>query len=56
MYFNQCTWGKKGSKMTGGFTFWDTQTWSFVVTLSVLFGAMLLASLVGWLLSRRGEK
>ena len=32
--------------MTGGFTFWDTQTWSFIVTLSILFGAMLLANLL----------
>ena len=38
--------GEKEQIMTGGFTFWDTQTWSFVVTLSILFGAMLLANLL----------
>ncbi len=32
--------------MTGSFSFWDTQTWSFVVTLSILLGAMLLANLL----------
>lgn len=32
--------------MTGTFTFWDTETWSFVVALSILFGAMLLANLL----------
>ena len=30
--------------MTGQMSFWDTEVWSFVVTLAVLFGAMLLAN------------
>ncbi len=32
--------------MTSGFNFWDREIWSFVVTLSLLFGAMLLANLL----------
>lgn len=31
--------------MTSGFSFWDSNVWSFVVTLAVLLGAMLLANL-----------
>ena len=30
--------------MTGQMSFWDAEVWSFVVTLAVLFGAMLLAN------------
>ena len=30
--------------MTSGFNFWDVQVWSFVITLSILLGAMLLAN------------
>ena len=30
--------------MTGQMSFWDVEVWSFVVTLAVLFGAMLLAN------------
>ena len=30
--------------MTGQLSFWDVEVWSFVVTLSILFGAMLLAN------------
>jgi len=29
--------------MTGGLDFWDTEIWSFIITLSILFGGMLLA-------------
>ena len=32
--------------MTGGLNFWDTEIWSFIITLSVLFGGMLLAVLL----------
>lgn len=32
--------------MTGGFNFWDGEVWSFVVTVSLLLGAMLLANLL----------
>jgi len=32
--------------MTGGFQFWDSEIWSFVVTLSILLGAMLAANLL----------
>ena len=32
--------------MTSGFSFWDSQTWSFVVTLSILFGAMLFSNML----------
>ncbi len=32
--------------MTGSFNFWDSQVWSFVVTVSVLLAAMLLANLL----------
>ena len=32
--------------MTGSLNFWDYQTWSFVVVLSVLSGGMLLANLL----------
>ena len=32
--------------MTSGFNFWDAQVWSFIVTLAVLFGAMMLANLL----------
>ena len=30
--------------MTGQLSFWDVEVWSFVVTLAILFGAMLLAN------------
>ena len=30
--------------MTGQMSFWDAEVWSFVVTLAILFGAMLLAN------------
>lgn len=30
--------------MTGGFSFWDPEIWSFVVTLAVLFAVMLIAN------------
>ena len=30
--------------MTGGMNFWDVQVWSFVITLSILFGGMLIAN------------
>ncbi len=32
--------------MTSGFHFWDSEIWSFIITLSLLFGAMLLANLL----------
>ena len=32
--------------MTGGFNFWSGEIWTFVVTLSLIFGAMLLANLL----------
>lgn len=32
--------------MTGNLNFWDTEIWSFVITLSILFGAMLFANLL----------
>ena len=32
--------------MTGGFNFWDGEIWSFIVTLALLFGGMLLANLL----------
>lgn len=32
--------------MTGEFNFWDAQVWSFVVSVSLLLGAMLLANLL----------
>ncbi|MCQ2557757.1 MAG: hypothetical protein MJ135_01435 [Oscillospiraceae bacterium] len=32
--------------MTGGTNFWDLSVWSFVVTLAILFGAMLLANVL----------
>ena len=41
--------------MTGGMNFWDSGVWSFVVTISVLLGAMLLANLLRrklWFLRR----
>lgn len=31
--------------MTSGFDFWDGEVWRFVVTLSILFGVMMLATL-----------
>lgn len=30
--------------MTGGMNFWDVQVWSFVISLSILFGGMLIAN------------
>ena len=38
--------------MTGGLNFWDTEIWSFIITLSVLFGGMLLAVLLTFLYER----
>ena len=32
--------------MTSGFNFWDVEIWSFVITISVLLGAMLLANIL----------
>ena len=32
--------------MTGAFNFWDQPVWSFVITLAILFGAMLLANII----------
>ena len=32
--------------MTSGFQFWDSEIWSFIVTVALLFGAMLLANLL----------
>ena len=32
--------------MTSGFSFWDQEIWSFVVTLAILFGAMMLANIL----------
>lgn len=32
--------------MTSGFNFWDGEVWSFVVTLALLLGAMILANLL----------
>lgn len=32
--------------MTSGFNFWDSQVWSFVVTLALLLGSMMLANLL----------
>ena len=32
--------------MTSGFHFWDGEIWSFIVTVALLFGAMLLANLL----------
>ena len=32
--------------MTSGFNFWDGEIWSFIVTMALLFGAMLLANLL----------
>ena len=32
--------------MTSGFNFWDGQIWSFIITVSLLLGAMLLANLL----------
>ena len=32
--------------MTSGFNFWDGEIWSFIVTLALLFGGMLLANLL----------
>ena len=32
--------------MTSGFNFWDDEIWSIIVTLSLLFGGMLLANLL----------
>lgn len=32
--------------MTSGFNFWDGEVWSFVITLSVLMGSMMLANLL----------
>ena len=32
--------------MTSGFQFWDGEIWSFIVTVALLFGAMLLANLL----------
>ena len=30
--------------MTGGFSFWDIEVWSFIITISLLLGAMMLAN------------
>ena len=30
--------------MTGGFSFWDSEIWSFIITLAILFAAMLAAN------------
>ena len=32
--------------MTSGFNFWDGSIWTFIITVSILFGAMLLANLL----------
>ena len=32
--------------MTSGFNFWDGEIWSFIVTMALLFGAMLLANML----------
>ncbi len=32
--------------MTSGFSFWDVEVWSFIITLAILFGAMLLANIL----------
>ena len=32
--------------MISGFQFWDGEIWSFIVTVALLFGAMLLANLL----------
>lgn len=32
--------------MTSGFNFWDAEVWSFIVTMALLFGGMLLANLL----------
>ncbi len=32
--------------MTSGFNFWDSQIWSFIITLAILFGAMLLSNIL----------
>ena len=32
--------------MTGSFNFWDSQVWSFVITVSILLAAMMLANLL----------
>ena len=32
--------------MTGGFDFWDREIWSFIITLSVLFGSMFIANIL----------
>lgn len=32
--------------MTGSMSFWDIEVWQFVITLSILFGAMMLANLL----------
>lgn len=32
--------------VTGGYNFWDREIWSFIITLSVLFGAMFIAHIL----------
>lgn len=32
--------------MTSGFNFWDREVWSFIITVSVLLGGMMLANLI----------
>ena len=32
--------------MTSGFDFWDSEIWSFIITLSVLFGSMFIAHIL----------
>ena len=32
--------------MTSGFDFWDREIWSFIITLSVLFGSMFIANIL----------
>lgn len=32
--------------MTSGFNFWDSEIWSFIITLAIIFGGMLLANLL----------
>jgi ESS family glutamate:Na+ symporter len=32
--------------MTTGMNFWDTQVWSFIITMTLLFGAMILANIM----------
>ena len=32
--------------MTSGFSFWDIEVWSFIITLALLFGCMMLANLL----------